>query len=129
MPFCQTAAFFHGQIAYDDHYAGTADSCRRGERLGDFDEQKPIVFTKNHGVLVVGDTVAQAYRDFTASSAGAATRCWSLRPGRPLHALGRNLATGADTWRRRSPLRAERERLFFEAMMRVLDRELPANRI
>src|SRR5205085_11593383 len=33
LPANQTAAFFHGHIAYDDHYAGTADSLEEGERL------------------------------------------------------------------------------------------------
>lgn len=33
LPASQTAAFFHGTIAYDDHYAGTADTLEEGERL------------------------------------------------------------------------------------------------
>ena len=33
LPASQTAAFFHGQIAYDDHYTGLADSLEEGERL------------------------------------------------------------------------------------------------
>ena len=34
LPANQTAAYFHGRIAYDDHYAGTADSLeeRRASR-------------------------------------------------------------------------------------------------
>src|SRR3954470_17557318 len=33
LPASQTAAFYHGLIAYDDDYAGTADSLQEGERL------------------------------------------------------------------------------------------------
>ena len=33
LPATQTAAFFHGQIAYDDTYQGTADFVDEGERL------------------------------------------------------------------------------------------------
>src|SRR2546423_4400792 len=33
LPANQTAAFFHGHIAYDDDYTGTADSLEEGERL------------------------------------------------------------------------------------------------
>ena len=33
VPASQTAAFFHGQIAYDDNYTGTADTLEEGERL------------------------------------------------------------------------------------------------
>src|SRR5437763_12458164 len=33
LPASQTAAFFHGHVAYDDTYAGTADFVDEGERL------------------------------------------------------------------------------------------------
>jgi ribulose-5-phosphate 4-epimerase/fuculose-1-phosphate aldolase len=62
LPANQTAAFFHGRIAYDDTYAGTADTLEEGERLAKLMGDKEVMFMKNHGVLVVGDTVAQAYR-------------------------------------------------------------------
>ncbi|MEK9777426.1 MAG: class II aldolase/adducin family protein, partial [Quisquiliibacterium sp.] len=62
LPTSQTAAFFHGHIAYDDHYAGTADFVEEGERLAGLLGNKQVVFMKNHGVLVVGDSIPQAYR-------------------------------------------------------------------
>jgi ribulose-5-phosphate 4-epimerase/fuculose-1-phosphate aldolase len=62
LPASQTAAFFHGQVAYDDDYTGLAATLEEGERLAAAMGTRPVVFMKNHGVLVVGDTVAQAYR-------------------------------------------------------------------
>src|SRR5258706_6987286 len=62
LPASQTAAFFHGHIAYDDTYAGTADFIEEGERLAGVIGRNHVLFMKNHGVLVTGDTVAQAYR-------------------------------------------------------------------
>ena len=62
LPTTQTAAFFHGHIAYDDTYTGLADSTEEGERLAGVIGNKHIIFMKNHGVVVTGDTVAQAYR-------------------------------------------------------------------
>src|ERR1700681_3425020 len=56
----QTAAFFHGQIAYDDNSQGTADFIEEGERLARLMGDKPIVFLKNHGILVTGNTVGEA---------------------------------------------------------------------
>src|ERR1700741_2615305 len=47
LPATQTAAFFHGSIAYDDHYEGTADFPKEGERLAKIMGDKPIVFMKN----------------------------------------------------------------------------------
>src|SRR3954466_5932195 len=61
LPATQTAAFFHGSIAYDDTYSGVADTLQEGERLARLMGDRPIVFMKNHGVLVTGATVAQAY--------------------------------------------------------------------
>ena len=62
LPASQTAAFFCGHIAYDDDYAGTADELDEGARLAAmFKDDTHVLFMQNHGVLVVGDTVAQAY--------------------------------------------------------------------
>jgi ribulose-5-phosphate 4-epimerase/fuculose-1-phosphate aldolase len=47
LPASQTAAFYHGLIAYDDNYAGTADTLEEGERLARLMGDKPIVFMKN----------------------------------------------------------------------------------
>ena len=55
LPASQTAAFFHGRVAYDDTYAGTADTLEEGERLAHLIGDKPVTFMKNHGVLVVGE--------------------------------------------------------------------------
>src|SRR5688572_24626850 len=50
LPATQTAAFYVGQIAYDDDYCGTADVPEEGERLARLIGDKSIVFMKNHGV-------------------------------------------------------------------------------
>jgi ribulose-5-phosphate 4-epimerase/fuculose-1-phosphate aldolase len=129
VPASQTAAFFHGLIAYDDDYSGVADSLAEGERLAAAMGARPIVFMKNHGVLVTGDTVAQAYRRIYRLERVCRNQILALSTGRPLEVLSDEIVArvqtpGVDD--RHS--RAERERLFFEAMMRVLDRELPGYR-
>ena len=62
LPASQTAAFYDGLIAYDDDYTGIAAGLAEGERLAAAMGDKPILFMKNHGVVVTGDNVAQAYR-------------------------------------------------------------------
>lgn len=126
LPASQTAAFYHGHIAYDDDYTGVAISLEEGERLARLMDDKPIVFMKNHGVLVVGDNMAQAYRRLYRLERVCRNQMLALATGRELEVLTDDIVRrvqtpGADD--RHS--RAERERLFFEAMMRVLDRELP----
>ncbi len=129
LPASQTAAFCHGTIAYDDHYAGTADTLEEGERLAHLLGDKDIVFLKNHGVLVVGETMAQAYRRLYKLERICRNQVLALGTGKPL-----SLLSDAVIAQVQSPAphdrhsQSERERLFFEAMMRVLDRELPGYR-
>jgi ribulose-5-phosphate 4-epimerase/fuculose-1-phosphate aldolase len=127
LPASQTAAFYYGHIAYDDTYAGTADTLEEGERLAKI--LKPgqhTIFMKNHGILVTGDTVAQAYRRLYKLERICRNQVLALSTGKPIELLSDAIvaqvkAEPADD--RHS--RVERERLFFEAMMRILDRENP----
>jgi ribulose-5-phosphate 4-epimerase/fuculose-1-phosphate aldolase len=126
LPASQTAAFFHGHVAYDDTYAGTADTLSEGERLAKVLGEKQVVFMKNHGVLVVGETIAQAYRRLYKLERVCRAQIMALSTGKPLEILSDEIVAQvqvppADDRHSRS----ERERLYFEAMMRVLDRVNP----
>ena len=126
LPATQTASFFYGQIAYDDEYTGVAASLAEGERLAAVIGDKPILFMKNHGVVATGATIAQAYRRLYKLERACRTQVLALSTGQPIEVLGEEVIArvqtpGADE---RHP-RVERERLYFEAMMRVVDRELP----
>jgi len=126
LPASQTAAFFHGHVAYDDTYAGTADVVDEGERLARVIGDKHVLFMKNHGVLVTGDTMAQAYRRLYKLERVCRAQVLAMSTGRPLEVLSDAIVEQVQA----IPVddrhsRAERERLFFEAMMRVLDREMP----
>jgi ribulose-5-phosphate 4-epimerase/fuculose-1-phosphate aldolase len=126
LPANQTAAFFHGTIAYDDHYEGTADTPEEGERLARLLGGKQIVFMKNHGVLVTGDTMAQAYRRLYKLERVCRTQVLAMGTGQPLEVLSDEIIARVHApAEHETHSRGERERLFFEAMMRVLDRELP----
>jgi ribulose-5-phosphate 4-epimerase/fuculose-1-phosphate aldolase len=129
LPANQTAAFFHGQIAYDDTYEGTADFPSEGERLANVMGGKPIVFMKNHGVLVTGDTMAQAYRRLYKLERVCRAQVLALSTGKPLEILSEEIiARVLAPAPGETHSREERDRLFFEAMMRVVDRELPGYR-
>ena len=126
LPANQTAAFFHGHVAYDDAYAGTADFPSEGERLAKLMGVKPIVFMKNHGILVTGDTVGQAYRRLYKMERVCRTQVLALSTGRPLEILSDEMVAAVQAPAElESHSREERDRLFFEAMMRILDREMP----
>ena len=126
LPASQTAAFYHGKVAYDDTYAGTADFIEEGERLARVIGDKNVLFMKNHGVLVVGDTVAQAYRRLYKLERVCRAQVLAMSTGQPLEILSEAIIAQVQA----PPVndrhtRSEREQLYFDAMMRVLDRELP----
>jgi len=126
LPANQTAAFFHGHIAYDDTYTGTADTLEEGERLAKLMGDKHVMFMKNHGVLVVGDTIAQAYKRLYKLERVCRTQVLAMGAGQPLEVLSDAIVAQVQT----PPAddrhsRRERERLYLEAMMRVLDRVNP----
>ena len=126
VPASQTAAYFYGKICYDDNYAGNADTLEEGERLAHLIGDKQIMFMKNHGVLVVGDTVPQAYRRLYMLERVCRAQVLAMSTGRELEIVPDKIIAkiqapvGHDKYSR-----ADRERMYFEAMMRVLDRELP----
>ena len=126
LPGSQTAAFLTGKIAYDDGYSGLADSLSEGERLASVLGTKQIMFLKNHGVLAVGDSVAQAYRRLYKLERVCRAQILAMSTGRPLAMLDDALVRRVETPNpRNSHSQAEREALYFAAMMRVLDREMP----
>jgi len=129
LPATQTAVFYAGLVAYDDDYQGTADVPEEGERLAAVLKDKSIVFMKNHGVLVTGDTVAQAYKRLYKIERVCRTQVLALGTGKPLQVLSDEIVErvlAPAEMETHAP--EERDRLFFEAMMRILGRELPGYR-
>jgi ribulose-5-phosphate 4-epimerase/fuculose-1-phosphate aldolase len=126
LPSTQTAAFFHGFIAYDDTYSGTADTLEEGERLAKAIGKCHTLFMKNHGVLVTGATMGQAYRRLYMLERICRAQILAMSTGRPIKVLDEDVIKLVQT-----PTpddrhnRDERDRLFFEAMMRVLDVKSP----
>lgn len=126
LPTSQTAAFLVPHIAYDDGYTGLAAGLSEGERLAGIIGDKHLLFMKNHGVVAVGDTVAQAYRRLYRLERVCKAQLLAMATGKPLALLSDELVAKVD---RPNPddshSRAEREALYFAAMMRVLDRVNP----
>src|SRR5919205_802938 len=57
----QNALRFHDDIAYDDTYNGLVVDEAEGDRLARVLGDKRVLFLANHGVIVVGPTVAEAF--------------------------------------------------------------------
>ena len=57
----QNALRFHDDIAYDDTYNGLVVDDAEGDRLARVLGSKRVMFLANHGVIVVGRSVAEAF--------------------------------------------------------------------
>lgn len=57
----QNALRFHDDIAYDDTYNGLVVDNAEGDRLARVLGTKRVMFLANHGVIVVGPSVAEAF--------------------------------------------------------------------
>src|SRR2546430_13139071 len=57
----QNALRFHDDIAYDDSYNGLVVDEAEGDRLARVLGTRRVLFLANHGVIVVGPTVAEAF--------------------------------------------------------------------
>lgn len=59
----QNAARFHGRIAWRRDYGGVALAADEGRAIAEAVGDADILFLANHGVIVVGRTVAEAFED------------------------------------------------------------------
>jgi ribulose-5-phosphate 4-epimerase/fuculose-1-phosphate aldolase len=119
----QTALKFYGRTAVDEQYSGLALDTAEGDRiaatLGDAD----IVFLRNHGVMVVGPTIAEAWDDLYYLERAADVQIRALSTGRPLIAVPADIA--ALTARQIRAGDPESARLHLESIKRILTNEEP----
>ena len=97
LPGSQTSAFLTRNIACDEGYTGLADSLSEGVRLASVWGAKQILFMKNHGVLAVGDNVAQAYRRMYKLERVCGAQILAMSTGRPLAVLDEAMVQKVET--------------------------------
>jgi len=87
-PLDQNAAFFFGRIAYDLEYGGLALSEEAERACGALsDPRKTVLVMGNHGVMVVGRTVAETFDRLYYFERACETYIKALWTGRPLRVL------------------------------------------
>lgn len=100
VPIDNNTARFYGRTAYDLSFGGIADATEEGERLADALGDKSILVMGNHGVSIVGDTVADAFEDLYFFEKAAQTLILARSANQPLavptDAVAQNTADG---WR------------------------------
>ena len=125
IPACQTSAFMDGNIVYEDEYRGTADTLEEGELLAGKLGDKPIMFLRNHGVLVATDTIAHAYRLLYLLERVCRAQIRAMSTGQGLLPIDPEVIRQVQTPDPQDRHRGKRHQLYFDAMKRVLDREMP----
>lgn len=99
LPVDQNSARFFDRIAHDDAYGGFATSEDEGLRMARALGDKPILFLKNHGVIVTGRSVAHAFDTLYYLEKACQHLVLAYSTGRPLHVIGDNIAaTVASEW-------------------------------
>jgi ribulose-5-phosphate 4-epimerase/fuculose-1-phosphate aldolase len=92
LPIDQNSARFWGRIAHDDGYGGFALASDEGERIASALGDKPILFLKNHGVIVTGRSVAAAFDELYYLEKACQQLVIAYSTGRPLRPISDNLA-------------------------------------
>lgn len=84
----QNSAMFHDRMVIDDHYGGMAFE-EEGARCASLlaDPKTVAMVMGNHGVLVIGATVAEAFNRLYYFERAAETYIRALQTGRPLRVL------------------------------------------
>jgi ribulose-5-phosphate 4-epimerase/fuculose-1-phosphate aldolase len=118
----QAAMYFHGYIA-ELEYGGLATGPAEGERIGAAARDGvQLVLLKNHGVLVIGNSVADAWHKLYFCERASQAQVLAQSTGRPLVRVSEDVAVRtAAQWHTDSDTH---DRLF-DAVKRQLDRESP----
>lgn len=80
----QTALGFYGKVAYDYDYGGLALDMAEGERMADILGNKTVLMLANHGVIVCGQSVADAFNSLYFLERACETQILAMSTGKPL---------------------------------------------
>jgi ribulose-5-phosphate 4-epimerase/fuculose-1-phosphate aldolase len=120
----QNSTRFYGEVAYDDDFNGIAVDTNEGERMVAAMGGKRILFLANHGVIVVGESVARAFDDFYYLERACQVQLLAMQAGGPLNVMSDAAArTTRAQWDHFTGPNAD---LHFAALKEMLDAEEPS---
>ncbi|TXH33718.1 MAG: aldolase [Rhodospirillaceae bacterium] len=114
----QTALKFYGRTVVDENYQGLALDNAEGDRIAAAMGDADIVFMKNHGVMVIGPTIAQAWDDLYYLERAADVQLRAMSSGRPLKPIPAEIASR--TAQQMNDGDAKGARLHLESVKRIL---------
>jgi ribulose-5-phosphate 4-epimerase/fuculose-1-phosphate aldolase len=119
----QNALRFHDDIAYDDAYNGLVVDSAEGDRLARVLGDKRVMLLANHGVIVVGPTVAEAFDLMYYLERACRLQVLARSTQLPLKKVRPEVAR--DTYRMILADTPKYATAHFDALKRILDREEP----
>ncbi len=125
-PIDQNSAMFFNRHVVDNHYGGLAFE-EEGERCSQLfaNPKHKVMVMGNHGVLVIGDTVADTFNRMFYFERAAETYIKALWTGRPLRTLSDEIAERTASEIDEYPGQAERHLAELKA---ILDEQEPVYR-
>jgi ribulose-5-phosphate 4-epimerase/fuculose-1-phosphate aldolase len=125
-PIDQNSAMFFGRQVVDENYGGLAFE-EEGERCSKLlaDPKTQIMTMGNHGILVIGNTVAEAFNRMYYFERAAETYIKALWTGKPLRMLSDAVASTVADQMDDYPGQADRHLAELKA---ILDEQEPAYR-
>jgi ribulose-5-phosphate 4-epimerase/fuculose-1-phosphate aldolase len=122
----QTALKFLGRTVVDEDYNGLALDETEGDRIAASMGEADVVFMRNHGVMVVGPTIAAAWDDLYYLERACEVQRLAQSTGRTLKPVSPAIAEATARQMRESD--GESARLHLESIKRTLDRDTPEYR-
>jgi ribulose-5-phosphate 4-epimerase/fuculose-1-phosphate aldolase len=119
----QSALKFYGRTIVDDDYNGLALDEAEGDRIAASMGDADVVFMRNHGVMVVGSGIAEAWDDLYYLERACEVQRMAQATGRTLKAVPPEVA--ARTAAQMKEGDRDSARLHLESVKRTLDREAP----
>jgi ribulose-5-phosphate 4-epimerase/fuculose-1-phosphate aldolase len=124
-PIEQNTARYYNRLAIDLNYGGIADNDAEGERLVGVFGNKRRAILGNHGVIVIADTVAEAFDDLYYLERACQTLVLAYSTGQKLNIMAPELAErtarGWDDYK-------DSAFVHFEEMKKILDAKDPSYR-
>ena len=119
---CQNSLRFYNDVAYDDDYQGLALDSGEGDRICSKLGDQRILFLANHGVVVVGSSIAVAFDDLYYLERACVVQVLAQSTQRPLKIV--DDAISQKTYQQFIADQSFAER-HLAAIRRILDREAP----
>jgi ribulose-5-phosphate 4-epimerase/fuculose-1-phosphate aldolase len=119
----QTALKFYGRTVVDEDYAGLALDEAEGDRIAASIGEADIVFMRNHGIMVLGPTIAEAWDDLYYLERACEAQRLALSTGRPLKPVPHEMAQKTYLQMREGD--RESARMHLESVKRILAAEAP----